>query len=108
MALAAGDACLTSGVNFSVVRVAGARREPPCGSSQLPSRRKCLARAVHPHVQRLQIVRRKFVLEAAIAKLDKFHPVILDDLASGTKVQALRNPAACLSSLAPGMNGVRG
>ena len=59
-------------------------------------------------VQRLQIVRRKFVLEAAIAKLDKFHPVILDDLASGTKVQALRNPAACLSSLAPGMNGVRG
>jgi DNA replication protein DnaC len=32
-------------------------------------------------VQRLQIARRELALEAAIAKLDKYHLLILDDLA---------------------------
>ena len=32
-------------------------------------------------VQRLQIARRELALEAAIVKLDKFHLLILDDLA---------------------------
>ena len=39
-------------------------------------------------VQRLQIARRELGLEAAIAKLDKFHLLILDDLAYATKDQA--------------------
>ena len=39
-------------------------------------------------VQRLQIARRDLALEAAIAKLDKFHLLILDDLAYVTKDQA--------------------
>jgi DNA replication protein DnaC len=39
-------------------------------------------------VQRLQIARRELALEAAIAKLDKFHPLILDDIADVTKDQA--------------------
>ena len=39
-------------------------------------------------VQRLQITRRELALEAAIAKLDKFHLLILDDLAYVTKDQA--------------------
>src|SRR5262249_6308292 len=39
-------------------------------------------------VQRLQIARRELALEAAIAKLDKFHLLILDDLAYVTKEQA--------------------
>src|SRR5438874_9221905 len=39
-------------------------------------------------VQRLQIARRELTLEAAIAKLDKFHLLILDDLAYVTKDQA--------------------
>ena len=39
-------------------------------------------------VQRLQIARRELALEAAIAKLDKFHLLILDDLAYVTKDQA--------------------
>lgn len=39
-------------------------------------------------MQKLQIARRDLVLEAAIAKLDKYHLVILDDLAYVTKDQA--------------------
>ena len=39
-------------------------------------------------VQRLQIARRELTLEAAIAKLDKYHLLILDDLAYVTKDQA--------------------
>ena len=39
-------------------------------------------------VQRLQIARRELALEAAIAKLDRFHLLILDDLAYVTKDQA--------------------
>src|SRR5262249_12370779 len=38
-------------------------------------------------VQRLQIARRELTLEAAIAKLDKYHLLILDDLAYVTKDQ---------------------
>jgi DNA replication protein DnaC len=39
-------------------------------------------------VQRLQIARRELVLEASIAKLDKYNLLILDDLAYVTKDQA--------------------
>jgi IstB-like ATP binding protein len=39
-------------------------------------------------VQRLQMARRELALEAAIAKLDKFHLLILDDIAYVTKDQA--------------------
>lgn len=39
-------------------------------------------------VQKLQIARRDLTLEAAIAKLDKYHLLILDDLAYVTKDQA--------------------
>jgi DNA replication protein DnaC len=39
-------------------------------------------------VQKLQIARRELTLEAAIARLDKYHLLILDDLAYVTKDQA--------------------
>ncbi len=39
-------------------------------------------------VQKLQVARRELALESAIAKLDKFHLLILDDLAYVTKDQA--------------------
>jgi DNA replication protein DnaC len=39
-------------------------------------------------VQKLQIARRDLALEAAIAKLDKYHLLILDDIAYVTKDQA--------------------
>jgi DNA replication protein DnaC len=39
-------------------------------------------------VQRLQIARREFALEAAIQRLDRYHLLILDDLVYVTKDQA--------------------
>jgi DNA replication protein DnaC len=42
-----------------------------------------MARTVHAHsdlVQRLQIARRELALESALAKLDKYHLLILDDI----------------------------
>ena len=39
-------------------------------------------------VQKLQLARRDLVLEAAIVKLDKYHLLILDDLAYIAKDQA--------------------
>jgi len=39
-------------------------------------------------VQHLQVARRELALESAIAKLDKYHLLILDDLAYVTKDQA--------------------
>jgi DNA replication protein DnaC len=39
-------------------------------------------------VQKLQVARRELALEAALAKLDKYHLLILDDLAYITKDQA--------------------
>ena len=39
-------------------------------------------------MQKLQVARRELALEAAIAKLDKYHLLILDDLAYVTKDQA--------------------
>ena len=39
-------------------------------------------------VQRLQVARRKFALEAAINRFDHFHLLILDDLAYVSKGQA--------------------
>jgi DNA replication protein DnaC len=39
-------------------------------------------------VQKLQVARRELALEAAIARLDKYHLLILDDLAYVTKDQA--------------------
>jgi DNA replication protein DnaC len=63
---------------------------PLGGSPRLCPRRKRLARPVHRTtdlVQRLQIARRELALESAIAKLDKYHLLILDDLAYVTKEQ---------------------
>ncbi len=70
MALAAGDAWLNNGANLLLFGPPGG------GKSHLAA------------VQRLQIARRELALEAAIAKLDKFHLLILDDIAYVTKDQA--------------------
>jgi DNA replication protein DnaC len=39
-------------------------------------------------VQRLQVARREFALESALAKLDKYHLLILDDISYVSKDQA--------------------
>ena len=56
-------------------------------------------------IQRLQIARRELALERAIAKLNKYHVLILDDIAFVRKDQAERS--CCSSSLEVATNGVR-
>jgi DNA replication protein DnaC len=91
MALAAGDAWLDKGANLSLFG------PPGTGKSHLAAAlsfalvengwRVLFARTTDL-VQRLQIARRELTLEAAIARLDKYHLLILDDLAYVTKDQA--------------------
>lgn len=91
MALAAGDAWLGKGANLILFG------PPGTGKSHLAAAlsfalvengwRVLFARTTDL-VQRLQIARRELALEAAIAKLDKYHLLILDDLAYVTKDQA--------------------
>jgi DNA replication protein DnaC len=92
MALAAGDAWLDRGANLILFGPPGGT-----GKSHLASAlgfalvendwRVLFARTTEL-VQRLQIARRELALEAAIARLDKYHLLILDDLAYVTKDQA--------------------
>ena len=91
MALAAGDAWLDKGANLILFG------PPGTGKSHLAAAlsfalvengwRVLFARTT-ALAQRLQIARRELTLEAAIARLDKYHLLILDDLAYVTKDQA--------------------
>ena len=56
--------------------------------------KRTLARIVHANKrsrQRLQIARRELALESALAKLDKYHLLILDDIVYVSKDQAETN-----------------
>src|ERR1700680_965199 len=91
MALAAGDAWLNNGANLLLFGPPGARRShlaAPLGFALVENGWRVLFTRTTDLVQRLQIARRELALEAAIAKLDKFHLLILDDIAYVTKDQA--------------------
>src|ERR1700687_946130 len=91
MALAAGDAWLNNGANLLLFGPPGGGKShlaAALGFALVETGWRVLFTRTTDLVQRLQIARREFALEAAIAKLDKFHLLILDDLAYVTKDQA--------------------
>jgi DNA replication protein DnaC len=91
MALAAGDAWLNQGANLILFGPPGTGKShlaAALGYALVENGWRVLFTRTTDLVQRLQIARRDLALEAAIAKLDKYHLLILDDLAYLTKDQA--------------------
>ena len=91
MALAAGDAWLDKGANLILFGPPGTGKRhlaAALGFALVEGGWRVLFTRTTDLVQRLQIARRELALEAAIARLDKYHLLILDDLAYVTKDQA--------------------
>jgi DNA replication protein DnaC len=91
MALAAGDAWLDRGAKLILFGPPGTGKShlaAALGFALVENGWRVLFTRTTDLVQRLQIARRELTLEAAVAKLDKYHLLILDDLAYVTKDQA--------------------
>ena len=91
MALAAGDAWLGMGANLILFGPPGTGKShlaSALGFALVENGWRVLFTRTTDLVQRLQIARRELALEAAIARLDKYHLLILDDIAYVTKDQA--------------------
>lgn len=91
MALVAGDSWLEKGDNLLVFGPPGGGKShlaAAIGLALIENGWRVLFARTTDLVQRLQLARRELALESAIAKLDKYHLVILDDLAYVTKDQA--------------------
>lgn len=91
MALAAGDAWLGKGSNillFGPPGVGKSHLSAALGLALVENGRRVLFARTTDLVQRLQIARRELALESAIAKLDRYDLLILDDIAYVTKDQA--------------------
>jgi DNA replication protein DnaC len=91
MALAAGDTWLEKGANvllFGPPGVGKTHLAAGIGLALVENGWRVLFTRTSELVQRLQIARRELGLESAIAKLDKYHLVILDDIAYVSKDQA--------------------
>ena len=91
MALTAGDSWLEKGTNLLLFGPPGAGKShlaAAIGLALVESGRRVLFTRTSDLVQRLQIARRELALESTIAKLDKYHLLILDDIAYVNKDQA--------------------
>ena len=91
MALAAGDAWVDRGANLILFGPPGTGKShlaAALGFALVENGWRVLFTRTTDLVQRLQVARRELALEAAIARLDKYHLLILDDLAYVTKDQA--------------------
>ena len=91
MALAAGDSWLDNGANLLMFGPPGGGKShlaAALGLALVEGGWRVFFARTTDLVQRLQTARRDLQLEAAIARLDKYHLLILDDLAYVTKDQA--------------------
>jgi DNA replication protein DnaC len=90
-ALCSGDGWLEKGANLILIGPPGGGKShlgAAIGLALIENGWRVLFTRTTDLVQRLQIARRELALEATIAKLDKYHLLILDDLAYVTKDQA--------------------
>ncbi len=91
MAMAAGDSWPAQGANVLMFGPPGGGKSPlaaAIGLALIGNGWRGMFTRTTDLVQKLQVARRELQLEAAIAKLDKFDLLILDDLACVTKDQA--------------------
>ena len=91
MALAAGDSWLDRGANLLAFGPPGTGKShlaAALGLALIENGWRVLFTRTTDLVQRLQAARRDLQLEAAIAKLDKYHLLILDDIAYVSKDQS--------------------
>lgn len=91
IALCSGDGWLEKGANLILFGPPGGGKShlaAAIGLGLIENGWRVLFTRTSDLVQRLQVARRELNLEAAIAKLDKYHLLILDDLAYVTKDQA--------------------
>ena len=88
MAMTAGDSRLAKGANILLFGPPGGGKShlaAAIGLALIENGRRVLFTRTTDLVQKLQVARRELQLESAIAKLDKFDLLILDDLAYVTK-----------------------
>jgi DNA replication protein DnaC len=91
MALCAGDSWIDKGANLILIGGPGGGKShlaSAIGLALVENGWKVLFARTSDLVQKLQVARRELALEAAIARLDRFHLLILDDLAYIAKDQA--------------------
>jgi DNA replication protein DnaC len=91
MAIAAGDSWLDKGANLILFGPPGGGKShlaSAIGLTLIESGWRVLFTRTSDLVQKLQLARRELALEAAIERLDKYHLLILDDLAYVSKDQA--------------------
>jgi DNA replication protein DnaC len=91
MALVSGDGWIQQGANLLLFGPPGAGKShlaAAIGLGLIENGWRVLFMRTTDLVQRLQVARRELAIESAIAKLDKYHLLILDDIAYVSKDQA--------------------
>lgn len=91
MALTAGDGWIENGANLILFGPPGGGKThlgAAIGLALVEKGWRVLFTRTSDLVQRLQVARRELALEAAIAKLDKYHLMILDDITYVSRDQA--------------------